>query len=253
MKASSALALILDPAPAEGEVTFPEGPGSGSLEVISESTQIPLADLVAASQDVASLGLPAWAGTTPRASCSPRRTRCRRTPRPKVSCDDDGALFGGSADRAAGAARPESRLHPYEILIIASLIQAEGIEADFRQGRARHLQPARRRRALQIDATVNYALNKSELGLTNEDLKVDSPYNTYKVTGLPPTRSTRRARRRWRRRSARRRVTGSTTSPSTPATGETRFTASYDEFLRWKRGVPAQQLSPIATCPNAAR
>lgn len=38
---------------------------------------------------------------------------------------------------------------------------------------------------LQVDATVNYALKKSTLELTAEDLKVDSLYNTYLYKGLP--------------------------------------------------------------------
>jgi len=38
---------------------------------------------------------------------------------------------------------------------------------------------------LQIDATVVYALGGKN-DLTAEDLKIDHPYNTYKVEGLPP-------------------------------------------------------------------
>jgi UPF0755 protein len=47
---------------------------------------------------------------------------------------------------------------------------------------------------LDIDATVQYALGYQEdekrwwkKGLTLEDLKINSPYNTYRVAGLPPT------------------------------------------------------------------
>lgn len=39
---------------------------------------------------------------------------------------------------------------------------------------------------LQSDATVNYALKSNKLWLSRNDLNVDSPYNTYKYTGLPP-------------------------------------------------------------------
>ncbi|MCF8009787.1 MAG: endolytic transglycosylase MltG [Clostridiales bacterium] len=39
---------------------------------------------------------------------------------------------------------------------------------------------------LQIDATVQYALGEHHAKLYNKDLKVDSPYNTYKYPGLPP-------------------------------------------------------------------
>ncbi len=38
---------------------------------------------------------------------------------------------------------------------------------------------------LQIDATVVYALGGVDHALTYEDLEVDSPYNTYKYSGLP--------------------------------------------------------------------
>jgi len=40
---------------------------------------------------------------------------------------------------------------------------------------------------LQIDATVVYALGGVNGQVTAENLKVDSPYNTYRIDGLPPT------------------------------------------------------------------
>lgn len=39
---------------------------------------------------------------------------------------------------------------------------------------------------LQIDATVQYLLDKQKERLMQSDLQVESPYNTYKVKGLPP-------------------------------------------------------------------
>ncbi|MDQ2686462.1 MAG: endolytic transglycosylase MltG [Armatimonadota bacterium] len=40
---------------------------------------------------------------------------------------------------------------------------------------------------LQCDATVQYALPQHKTRLLYADLRVDSPYNTYKYAGLPPT------------------------------------------------------------------
>jgi len=40
---------------------------------------------------------------------------------------------------------------------------------------------------LQVDATLNYLNNKTSLEMTKDDLKFDSPYNTYLYKGLPPT------------------------------------------------------------------
>jgi peptidoglycan lytic transglycosylase G len=39
---------------------------------------------------------------------------------------------------------------------------------------------------LQIDATVQYLLDKQKERLMESDLQVESPYNTYKIKGLPP-------------------------------------------------------------------
>ncbi len=39
---------------------------------------------------------------------------------------------------------------------------------------------------LQIDAAIQYALEERKESLTNADLEIDSPYNTYKYAGLPP-------------------------------------------------------------------
>jgi UPF0755 protein len=41
--------------------------------------------------------------------------------------------------------------------------------------------------ALQVDASLEYILEKPLKELTPEDLKIDSPYNTYSHNGLPPT------------------------------------------------------------------
>ncbi len=42
-------------------------------------------------------------------------------------------------------------------------------------------------RRLESCATVRYALNKRYGALSNRDLKVNSPYNTYIIIGFPPT------------------------------------------------------------------
>jgi UPF0755 protein len=40
---------------------------------------------------------------------------------------------------------------------------------------------------LQVDVTFEYINGKNTFELTLDDLKIDSPYNTYKYKGLPPT------------------------------------------------------------------
>src|SRR5919107_1776078 len=76
-------------------------------------------------------------------------------------------------------------------MIIASLVEAEANRDQDRGKVARviynRLETDATNGLLQIDATVNYALGRDlGLGLTTEDLEVDSPYNTRKYPGLPP-------------------------------------------------------------------
>lgn len=77
---------------------------------------------------------------------------------------------------------------PYEIVIIASMIERE---ARFDEDRPKIAAVIYNRledgMLLQIDATVEYALDKYKSALTYDDLKVESPYNTYLHPGLPPT------------------------------------------------------------------
>lgn len=77
---------------------------------------------------------------------------------------------------------------PYEIVIVASLIEKEVSVADERPLVAAVIyNRLAEDMTLGIDATVRYALDKWTGDLTTEDLEVDSPYNTREVKGLPPT------------------------------------------------------------------
>jgi UPF0755 protein len=76
----------------------------------------------------------------------------------------------------------------YDILKIASLIEREAYIPDERPLISAVIYNRLKiDMLLQIDATVRYALDKWEGIVTYDDLEVDSPYNTYKYTGLTPT------------------------------------------------------------------
>jgi UPF0755 protein len=40
---------------------------------------------------------------------------------------------------------------------------------------------------LEVDATIEYVFPEHHTVITRRDLEIDSPYNTYRHTGLPPT------------------------------------------------------------------
>lgn len=76
---------------------------------------------------------------------------------------------------------------PYEMLIIASMIEEEAkVDEDRALVSAVIHNRLSRGMKLEIDATVQYALRKYGEPLTEEDLNVDSPYNTRRFGGLPP-------------------------------------------------------------------
>jgi UPF0755 protein len=78
-------------------------------------------------------------------------------------------------------------LSPYQVLIVASMIEREAKVAQDRPKIARVIyNRLARHQRLQIDATVRYALGTARR-LSAKDLAVNSPYNTYARAGLPPT------------------------------------------------------------------
>lgn len=77
-------------------------------------------------------------------------------------------------------------LTPYEVVILASMIEREVVvPAERRVVAGVMYNRLKRRMRLDIDATVQYAVG-SWRPLTGDDLKSDSPYNTRKFAGLPP-------------------------------------------------------------------
>lgn len=75
-----------------------------------------------------------------------------------------------------------------EILVLASIIEREANSPESMKLVSNVLQNRLEiGMALQADASIEYVLDKPLKELTPEDLKIDSPYNTYLYTGLPPT------------------------------------------------------------------
>jgi UPF0755 protein len=78
---------------------------------------------------------------------------------------------------------------PAEALVLASIIEKEsdGLSDRRQISQVFHLRLQKNMR-LQTDPTVIYALGAEFDGdLRRRDLRVDSPFNTYRYRGLPPT------------------------------------------------------------------
>lgn len=77
--------------------------------------------------------------------------------------------------------------HLVRIVTIASLIEEEArVDAERPLIASVIYNRLAQNRPLQLDSTLQYALDKYGQRLLNEDKEVDSPYNTYQREGLPP-------------------------------------------------------------------
>lgn len=91
---------------------------------------------------------------------------------------------------AAGLGRAAAAvgMSPYQAVIVASIVEKEGVYPQNLAKVARvvynRLQLAM---PLQMDSTVLYAEHRDGGPVTSTDLAFDSPYNTYLHKGLPPT------------------------------------------------------------------
>ena len=75
-----------------------------------------------------------------------------------------------------------------QIVTIASLVEREAKADDERPLIASVIyNRLRKGMPLQVDASIEYALPHYATELTRQDLAIDSPYNTYRHVGLPPT------------------------------------------------------------------
>lgn len=75
-----------------------------------------------------------------------------------------------------------------QIITLASLIEREAkVNGERRVMAGVYYNRLKRGMPLEVDATIEYALPKHKSVLHYSDLGIDSPYNTYTHTGLPPT------------------------------------------------------------------
>ncbi|WP_367048764.1 endolytic transglycosylase MltG [Streptomyces sp. Je 1-332] len=126
----------------------------------------------------------------------------------------------------AGAER--NAVNVYQTLTIASMIEAEaGSKADMGKVSRVIYNRLEQGMPLQMDSTINYALNRSTLNTRERDTEINSPYNTYARMGLPPTPIGNPGEEAMR--AATNPTQGNWLYFVTVKPGDTRFTASFEE------------------------
>lgn len=200
MSAKEALDVLTNPANRAGVVSIPEGARSSRVaEIAAAATKIPLADFVAVMKDPKDLGLPAYSHNHVEGFLFPSTydfptSGVSATTVLRAMVTKYKEVTAGMNLEARAAAIGQS---PYSILTIASIIEGEGLVADYPKisrviyNRLACTLPACKSEyiqgRLQMDSTLNYAQGTHDTNLSAAQLGADGPYNTHKNKGLPPT------------------------------------------------------------------
>jgi UPF0755 protein len=127
----------------------------------------------------------------------------------------------------------KGKFSPAQLLIIASLVQAEGDTKDFDRVSRVIRNRLEISMPLQLDSTVHYVKKvRGQIFLSTNSTLIKSPYNTYRNYGLPPTPIGNPGADAIA--AALKPAIGDWLFFITVAPGDTRFTRSNDEFLAWK-------------------
>ncbi|MGW2704999.1 endolytic transglycosylase MltG [Streptomyces sp. NPDC001340] len=160
--------------------------------------------------------------------------------------------FNG-APVAAGAQL--NAVNVYQAVTIASIVQAEAAtKADMGRVARVIFNRLQRGMPLQMDSTINYALNRNTVHTSLDDTRMESVYNSYQRMGLPPTPIDNPGEDAMR--AAINPPPGDWLYFVTIRSGDTRFTADYSEHLRnvaefnaahQASGQPQQSQQPSAS------
>lgn len=209
---------------------------SEAVNVASQDTGIPKADFQLALQSPNELGLPQWAKGKPEGFLYPATY--------DVSGNETAAEVLGrmvkrfnqaSADLDLENQARRKGLTPYQVLIVASILQAEVAPQDFAKVARVIYNRLDANMPLQLDSTVNYVLGIRESVLNQEQLDTKSPYNTYLVEGLPPTPINSPGSEAIKAALAPAKGNWLYFVTVDPETQVTKFTNSYQKFLQYKQ------------------
>nr|WP_156763074.1 endolytic transglycosylase MltG [Mycobacterium sp. E787] len=220
--AANAVARLADPNSRVGRLVIPEGRqlddttdmktnkvNPGIFSLISRATCVDLDgnkrcvsvdDLRAAASNSTptALAVPAWA-VEPVTELGKDHRRIEGLIAPGTFNVDPSApadsiltsLIGAGAVEYAKSGLVDSAqamgLSPYDILVVASLVQQESNTQDFPKVAQVIYNRLHAHHTLEFDSTVNYPLDRREVATTDADRGQKTPWNTYVSQGLPAT------------------------------------------------------------------
>jgi UPF0755 protein len=190
MSADAAWALLLKPSSrVQLTVTIPEGLRvSQTLAVLAKHSGIPISAYQAAIKHPSALGLPSYANNNPEGYLYPATYQIQPN---ATAASVLKQMVGAFSQEAAGASLTQAakavNLTPAQVIVVASLAQAEaGKNSDMPKIARVIYNRLQQGMALDFDSTVLFALNTYGILASDQQLHVNSPYNTYTHKGLPP-------------------------------------------------------------------
>ena len=222
LPAATAVKRLVEPGSRVGKLVIPEGEQlddtadvktnnttPGIFTMISKATCVELdgdkhcvsdADLRAAAEKtpLASLLVPPWAVPSATAMGSDhRRIEGLIAPgtwnvNPSASPEEIlSTLINSSAELYVKSGLQDTatamNMSPYNILVVASLVQREAKPQDFAKVARVIYNRLGEHRKLEFDSTVNYPLDRREVATTDGDRAQATPWNTYASEAMPAT------------------------------------------------------------------
>lgn len=190
MKASDAFGMLTDPGNRTvARATIPEGLWVNEIFArLSKATGVPVAQYQAAAKNPAALGLPESANGRLDGYLFPSSYEFDEKVPAATQLKQMVAMTVAELEKAGVQPNDYNR-----ILTIASIIEGE-VNGDADRAKVARVIQNRLEDPngptvglLQMDSTVHYIeQERGRAGTSNEARNSDSPYNTYKVKGLPP-------------------------------------------------------------------
>jgi UPF0755 protein len=191
MKAIDALRLLINPGSSKIRLQFtiPEGLRlSAQVDALVKRTKIKKSAYQAALDKPKALKLPTYAKERPEGFLFPdtyELTADSTATSTLTQMVDQYKAVAREIEFEADAKK--LKLTPYQVLIVASIIEREVRREDDRARVARVIyNRLEQDKKLELDSTVTYAENLKTTTTTKKDRQSKSKYNTYRYKGLPP-------------------------------------------------------------------
>lgn len=192
MSGADALALMLKPGTRiSTSITIPEGMRAKEIaKLIVSKTSFTAQEVNAAMNNTSALGLPSYAKGEVEGYLYPATYPVTPATTPLSLLKAMVERFtqeAASVHLVAGANAVS--MTPTQVVEIASLVQAEASRPqDFPKVARVIYNRLHVDMPLQLDSTLHYAVDSRGVVQANQALRdLDTPYNTYKLAGLPPT------------------------------------------------------------------